>query len=817
MNIVAKLESEIKEKFGETLKKPIEFNGKVIRQDALYIFAHEFIYKGNMSQVINFGSWKFGKEYTIKSWEQEQEKDKNFIKAYKQKTQKVRAEIDIQKQKKQKECKEKWTKIFGSATPANNHDYLEFKGVKSYGLRTDRNGVLLIPCRDINGLTGVQRIYKDPESNKFEKRFSSGIKIKGSIHALKTLKNSKYCYLSEGYATAATIQDLYPDIPSVCCFNAGNISNAIQTIRLAYPDINIIIAGDNDHANKDNVGIKYAYKAQRRYKNVVCKFPKFSVKNPDWTDFNDLCEFDSRESAIQQLAFSSDEFASIEYLGHNDGNYFYISSENQQIICLNYTQHNKAGFRRLFAKSAYWIKNYGIEVDDNIKVNWDYAAEDLISKCHEKGIFDPSQVRGIGVWQDSGHYTINDGESILNGNPETKYNYQKTVKVNYDLKPYNKDDMIHLLQAFKSLEYKNKNDYFYLSAWFIQSQIFATLPWRFHIWLTGSAGSGKSTILKWLNDLSMNNILTNNTTSAGIRQTAKSNAVSIIYDEAEPTDDNTRQVVDLAREMSSNGSYKTMRGTVSGNALNYNTQCVFCFGSIQVAEMNQADRSRIFTIEMNQTENQEEETFEDIFLRFSHFIKKKNEVFSYIYHSIDSIKYNIEFCKKNLKVKSKIESRLADQLSVAMACFYVFLSQEKMDQVAFDNILSEFNLIDSEYTDQNNEKEHESCYEGLMSVIIDHYTKTTVAQAIHNIRYCKHETESEIFQKMLGVHGLKYFPEEEHLFVSSKNTHLREKLKDYSDITRILRRDTEMLIKDKDRVLITQLGNVRGIRIKLKV
>lgn len=825
MNILSKLEKEINYNLDENMpEKPIVFDGSLMRfgtNNACWLYAHEWEYKGQMYQCIIFNSWKNDVKdfYTIKSWDSALEKDKNFLKNYKKKTQDMRVKIDLDREKKQKKCKETWTAIWKNCKPTEDHEYLEFKGVKAYGLKKDQNGVLLIPCRDINGLNGVQRIYTNPETKKIEKRFSSGIKIKGSIHALKPLKGHEFCYLSEGYATAATVQDLVPSIPSVCCFNASNISNAIQTIRLAYPEIKIIIAADNDHATMKpikNPGLHYAYKCAKRYKDVIVKKPEFGMKNSDWSDFNDLAQFESKEKAIEQLEFSEEEFSNLTCLGHNEGVYFYISSENQQIVGLNYSQHNKQGLRRLFANDNYWLKNYGIESDDSIKVSWDMAISDLMAKCHKRGIFDPTKVRGVGVWQDGDKYVINDGEKVINENEETAYNYQKTLKVDYGFRPINPDDMVQLLSAFKSLEYKNEKDYFYLAAWYIQAQIFAVLPWRFHIWVTGSAGAGKSTILKWLHSLSMNNVLTNNTTAAGLRQEIKSNACSVIYDEAEATEERTKQVIALAREMSSNGDYKSLRGTVNGNSISHNTQCVFCFGSVQIDLTKQTDKSRFFTIEMGLTKNQDQETFFKINKTIDYFTRNKNQVFTLIYQNIDTIKENYHFCRSLLKSQNKMESRLADQLSMAMACFWLYFSQDKMTKDNYNKLIQEFNLIESDFTEANDEKEHQTCYDSLMSVIVDNYTQTTVAQAIHNISFSPDPIDQEPFEKMLGVHGLKYYKEDESLFIASNNSHLRKKMPDYSDITRVLKRDTENLINDKARTRITQIGHIRGIKIGVK-
>jgi len=69
---------------------------------------------------------------------------------------------------------------------------------------------------------------------------------------------------------------------------------------------------------------------------------------------------------------------------------------------------------------------------------------------------------------------------------------------------------------------------------------------------------------------------------------------------------------------------------------------------------------------------------------------------------------------------------------------------------------------------------------------------------------------------MLGVYGMKYYKDSQELFISNKNMNLKNKIKNYSDINRILTRDKDIFIKEKDRVNITEVGNIRGIRIKVK-
>ena len=137
-----------------------------------------------------------------------------------------------------------------------------------------------------------------------------------------------------------------------------------------------------------------------------------------------------------------------------------------------------------------------------------------------------------------------------------------------------------------------------------------------------------------------------------------------------------------------------------------------------------------------------------------------------------------------------MESRLADQISMAMACFFIYLKQDKMTKEEFNILVKEYNLTEFEYTEQNEIKEHEAAYENLMEIILDNYTQTTVAQAIHNLIYS--DNEEYIYDKMLGTHGLRFYKKEKELFIQNNNGNLKKKLNKYPDLNRVLKRDEEI-------------------------
>ena len=107
--------------------------------------------------------------------------------------------------------------------------------------------------------------------------------MKGSYLELTPIKDASMCFLSEGYATACTIQEAFPNVPSVVAFNAGNLKNVVQYLKKLNSGLRIVICADKDpsgvsEAKAKECGIEYI-------------LPQALVG----TDFNDLGVIKTRE------------------------------------------------------------------------------------------------------------------------------------------------------------------------------------------------------------------------------------------------------------------------------------------------------------------------------------------------------------------------------------------------------------------------------------------------------------------------------------------------------------------------------------------
>lgn len=159
-----------------------------------------------------------------------------------------------------------------------SHPYLAAKGVQAYGIRQD-GSVLLVPLRCTAGLLhSLQTIDKDGD-----KRFRG--RMKGCYHAMG--RPQGVIVVGEGYATCASIHEATGHA-TACAFNAGNLLPVAAALRAKYPDMLLVLAGDDDWRTEGNPGLAAATAAALAVGGFVVK-PQFAAdRPPKASDFNDL-------------------------------------------------------------------------------------------------------------------------------------------------------------------------------------------------------------------------------------------------------------------------------------------------------------------------------------------------------------------------------------------------------------------------------------------------------------------------------------------------------------------------------------------------
>jgi putative DNA primase/helicase len=304
--------------------------------------------------------------------------------------------------------------------------------------------------------------------------------------------------------------------------------------------------------------------------------------------------------------------APFKALGYDHGVYFYLPANTCQVIALTAAQHSKTHFLQL-APLDWWKTTFR---DDKDRIDWDAATDTIMRLCEDQKVYDPSRVRGRGAWTDAnrvilhlGNRLVVDGRSApitkLPANFSSLYTYENAKAI---LGPSSDTLADEIAADIRSIalrfRWETPVSANMLLGWIALAPVCGALEWRPHVWITGGAGTGKTTILKsFIKPLlgGMYEGATGGTTEAGLRGQLRSDAIPIVFDELEQNEQKDKQqvqnILSLARIASSEGG-KIYKGTTSGGVNTFEVRSMFCVSSINVALVQRADLDRFCVLSL---------------------------------------------------------------------------------------------------------------------------------------------------------------------------------------------------------------------------
>ena len=295
-------------------------------------------------------------------------------------------------------------------------------------------------------------------------------------------------------------------------------------------------------------------------------------------------------------------------LGHDEGVYYYLPDSSQQIVALSANDHKHLPFLRL-AGANWWESHF----PSREGADWKAAANALIQAAHREGIFSPRRVRGRGCWVDGEQVLFHAGDRLLIGNEErtipswqSKWIYTQGQRLEADqAEPISNAEAARLIALTDMMNWKEPIFSKFFAGWCVIAPICGVLGWRPHIWVNGPSGSGKTWLLNNILDPLVGRLalqVQSATTEAFIRQRLKSDALPVIFDEAESEDKRgqmrMQSILELARAASAETGAGIGKGSASGKAMEYQIRSCFAFASIGVAANQRADTSRITSLEL---------------------------------------------------------------------------------------------------------------------------------------------------------------------------------------------------------------------------
>jgi putative DNA primase/helicase len=305
-----------------------------------------------------------------------------------------------------------------------------------------------------------------------------------------------------------------------------------------------------------------------------------------------------------------DHGAGFHVLGHDHGSYFlYVHAKNQ---VLEFSASKLASPSSLIELDA--LQNWELEYPGkNGGFNALAAANAIIQLAHKRGIYTPDRIRGRGVWLDNGRLVFHhgshlnvDGAATSLSSIKSRFVYEAggEMRAPADV-ALTDDEGARLVETAELYSWERQGAGILMAGWAFLAPICGALDWRPHVWISGEAGTGKSSLQRqYLLNLIDKGWALNaqgDSTEAGIRQSLGLDARPVLVDEAETGSDTKSRmqgVLTLIRQSSSEGGAQTLKGTVSGRAMAYQVRSMFCLAAVAPNLTRATDIDRLTRLEM---------------------------------------------------------------------------------------------------------------------------------------------------------------------------------------------------------------------------
>lgn len=239
-----------------------------------------------------FGDWSTGYQETWRANHRQaltQEEKRQYAKQ----AQAAREQAEKDRQAKQQLVAKQAQELWRSLPQANkDHPYLTNKGLTlADGLKIEGSW-LLVPLVDIatNKLVNFQRIA--PDGKKLFLKGGQISEVACPIGLQEPPIAGEVLYICEGYATGVTLHQITAK-PILAAMNAGNLLAVAKAAKKRWPDLNFVIAGDDDYLTYQSTGINPgADKAAAAAIAIKAKvsYPPFTLEQreqglTDWNDY----------------------------------------------------------------------------------------------------------------------------------------------------------------------------------------------------------------------------------------------------------------------------------------------------------------------------------------------------------------------------------------------------------------------------------------------------------------------------------------------------------------------------------------------------
>lgn len=471
----------------------------------------------------------------------------------------------------------------------------------------------------------------------------------------------------------------------------------------------------NDIHNSDGLGAVRerlaAALVDRTQESSAVGFPEAMIQtpfdsHPDGGDFN----FDDRDYSPEEFNAklpTGDFGMKFKILGYNNGFYYYFPFAARQIVALSASAHSIQNLFQI-ADLNEWEHYFGGDKISPAKMAM-VASNAMIQMSKTRGVFqEEARVRGCGAWIDEGRVILHcgdrlivDGKQMSFDELESHYTYVAAARL---IKPSNDElsnaESYKLRQICESVTWENKLSGSLLAGWLVIAPICSALSYRPHLYLTGEAESGKSTVEELIIKPVIGRIALccdGGTTEAGIRDQMRYDGRPLIFDEAEGENNKMAMmsVIELARKASTGST------VIKFGQRPFKANFCACFSAINPPVNKTADESRIsFLVIKKNVKPTAAQDYEDLIELIKETITPdfSNRMIARTLKHMDSLLANIEIFRKAAR-RTIGGARFSQQIGTMLAGLYLLSRTDVCTPEIAEEWLRQYDWLD--YTTTN--------------------------------------------------------------------------------------------------------------------